>query len=329
MIQKPRTVLIYGESGIGKTSNLAMIAKWFYDKYKLKIRMIHSDGGGYESFNDESDLIGKGIVEVFDNTKRDFALCDIHRLCDGCWIDKNGELIRETNLGGNGQPINLAYRAKRFEKDEIGAYFVEGTGSLGAVLESHLSDKLVEGAVGFERAWKYQENEYSTAGLTPGHYKFIQTELHKIIVGGFGQLPVKLLVFTGKPILGIEVTSRTKKSGEKYASASGEPVYGPESSGIALTTKIPSWFGSCLHMEERVIKKGDKKENVRIAWYQRHTRNIMIEGTPTDVPYLAKSSCPIPKLQDLYGKFPGGFVQLGYQGGIDKYLEFLDGLEKR
>src|SRR5580698_2617179 len=114
MILKPRTILMYGKSGVGKTSNLKMLAKWFYEKHKQKIRLITSDGGGYEQFHDSDNLIGNGIVQVFDNTARELALQDIHRLGDGCWLEK-GELERDTNI------TNVNYRAKKFEKDEIGA----------------------------------------------------------------------------------------------------------------------------------------------------------------------------------------------------------------
>jgi hypothetical protein len=321
---KPRTLLLYGRTKVGKTSNLKMLAKWFYDKYHLKIRMIHSDGGGYRPFIDSDNLIGKGIVEVFDNTNREFALQDIHRLKDGCWVDSKGELNRDPNI------TNKAYLQKQLEKAEVGAYFVEGTGSLSDVLLTHFSDKLTDekSRIGFEAPWIYQEGEYAMAGLQPGHFGIVQRELHKIIVKGFGQLPVKLVVFTGKNQLGLEVTSKTKKTGEKYATATGEALYGPEGPGVALTAKIPSWFENCLYMEAVKFKtKEGKVTDGRIAWYQTHTKSVLIEGSPTEVPYLAGSSCPAERYEDMLQEFPGGYVKLGFQRGIDRYVEFLDSLE--
>jgi hypothetical protein len=323
VILKPRTLLMYGKSGVGKTSNLKMLAKWFYEKHKQKVRLVTSDGGGYEQFNDSDKLIERGIVDVFDNTNRTLALQDIHRLAEGCWTEK-GELERDSNI------LNTAYRAKKFEKEEIGAYFVEGVESLSDVLLSHFSDQLTEGRVGFKDAWIYEEGDYKVAGLEPGHYGIVQREVHKIIVKKFEQLPVKLLVFTSKEMLGLEVTSKQKKTGEKYAVATGEPVYGPSGPGVALTTKLPGWFANCLHMESvRAKNKEGQVVDARVAWFRNHYRTMFIEGTPTDVPCLAKSSCPAERLEEMEKKFRGGYVVLDTSKGVSKYLQFLDEIGER
>ena len=320
MTQKPRTLILYGKTKTGKTSNLKKLARWFYDKYKLKIRLITSDGGGYRPFFDSDGLISKGIVEVFDNTNRALALQDIHRLGDGCWPNGKGELERDPNI------LNENYRSAKFRKEEVGAYFVEGLGSLGAVLEAHLTDQLADAAMrnerekvaGYTASFLYLDGEYATGGMQPGHYKSIQTELHKIVVKRFGQLPVKLVVFTSKETLGIEVTSKQKKSGEQFASSSGEPIFGPEATGIALTEKVPSWFENCIHLEAVLAKEGGKLVDKRIAWYQRHYRQAMIDGTPTDIPCLAGSSCPAERYEEMLKRFPGGYVQFGFKRGLDK-----------
>jgi hypothetical protein len=300
---KPRTLIYYGKSGIGKTANLKMIAKWFYDKYKLKVRMIHGDGGGYRPFTDSDNLIGRGIVEVFDHTNREFALADIHRLADGYWPDSRGELYRDDKLRLN-------------KKSEVGAYLIEGVTSLAENLLSHFSDQLVSGPVGFRASYIYQEQEYALGGMDRGHFGIVQRELHKLIVKKFGQLPIKLVVWTAKPRLAID-----RESG-------GDAAFGPEGAGVADTTRIPSWFENCLHIDRAMLKKGDKVEEIRIAWYQQHDVEAYINGVPKMVPCLAKSSCPAERYPEMLSKFPKGFVRLGFDRGIDKYLEFLESMDE-
>jgi hypothetical protein len=307
-------MLYYGKSGIGKTANLKMLAKWFYEKYKLKIRMIHCDGGGYRPFFDSDNLIGKGIVEVFDNTNREFALADIHRLADGNWPNAKGDLERDANNE------NKAYLAKQLAKNEIGAYFIEGVTSLSETLLSHFSDKLTEGPVGFKASYLYQEQEYILGGMDKGHYGIIQRELHKLIVKHFGQLPVKLIVWTAKPRLAID-----KDSG-------GEPLLGPEGAGNADTQKLPGWFENCLHFDKFAarIQRADKSidtQEIRVAWFQEHNIEVFINGAPVQGRALAKSSCPAERYEEMLQGFPGGYVRLGFQRGIDKYIEFLEGLD--
>jgi hypothetical protein len=307
---------MYGKSGIGKTANLKMLAKWFYETYKLRVRMVHSDGGGYNQFRDKDNLIGKGIVQVIDNTDREYALADIHRLAGGNWPDKNGILARDMSL------VDKRVLQKRFEKEEIGAYFIEGVTSLADTLLSHFSDQLTTQSVGFKASYVYQEQEYALGGMDKGHYGIVQRELHKIIVKEFGQLPVRLVVWTAKPRLGID-----RDSG-------GEPVIGPEGAGIADTQRIPSWFENALHLEKITarMKRGEKivEEELRVAWYQQHDIDgFGPNGTPIKIPCLAKSSVPSEEYPGLLNQFKGGFVQLGFQRGIDKYLEYIESLERR
>lgn len=330
---KPRSLLIYARTKTGKTTNLKLLAKYFIEKHKMKIRYISSDGGGYRPFFDSDNLIGKGYVDIFDNTDRELALQDIHRLGEGLWPDKTGLLDRDRNWNTPTGAVNKEYRKKVFQREQIGAYFIEGIESIGNLLVTHFSDQLTGQSVGFKPGWVYQEGDYAVAGLEPGHIGVIQNELRKLVIKKFCQLPVKLIVFTSKVKLGQEVTSKTKKSGEKFATASGEPIYGPSAPGTALVSDIPSWFESCLYLDtfKGFRKEGDKKVEIdgRRAWYRTHTEKIIIEGVPTDVPFLAGSSCPAERYEEMDSKFGGnGFFQLGFKRGIDKYIEFLESIEE-
>ena len=287
-------------------------------------------------FQDRDNLIGKGIVQVFDNTAREFALQDINRLGDGCWLDGKGNLewpqgMLTTVNGRKG--LNIPFRNKQLEKDEIGAYFIEGLESLGDVLKDHFSDRLADednkSTLGYDAPFVYQEGDYAFAGIQPGHYRIIQDELHKIVAKKFCQLPVQLVVWTSKEQLSIEATGKVKKTGEMFATTTGDPVLGPSGPGEKLTPRFPGWFSDCIHiMRAQGVDKEKKVREVRVGWYRTHDRTIDINGTPTKVPCLAKSSCPAESLGEMEEKFRGGFIQLDTQQGISKYVEFLESLGK-
>ena len=85
----PQTSLIYGPSGVGKTSQLFRLVRYLLKKARethpnAKARLIHADGGGYAPF-EQSGYISKGYVDVFDIKYRQEMIADTRRLSEGKW----------------------------------------------------------------------------------------------------------------------------------------------------------------------------------------------------------------------------------------------------
>src|ERR1035437_2302947 len=88
---KPRSVMMYGVSGSTKTSQCYLLAKMLLEANPSKtVRIIHSDGGGWCPFED-SGMIERGEVEVYDFSTSVLALSDYRKLSQGYWPRKTKE----------------------------------------------------------------------------------------------------------------------------------------------------------------------------------------------------------------------------------------------
>lgn len=290
----PQTILLYGPSGVGKTSQLFRLCRFFLKKERIKnpnakMRLIHADGGGYAPF-EQSGWIEKGICDVFDIKYRENMLADTHRLSEGKWpiVDKNGEKI---------------FTANDYEEDwsDYPVLAIEGFTSIGQSLIAHIADQ--ESGVGFKSSYRVKEEEYSFGGLDKGHYGIIQKEISKYVNRGFNRIPCKYIIWTA---LRARAQDETTK----------ETLIGPEVVGSALTHKISSFLGATFYFES-AIKKTDNGELYYVkAHFERGVDKQL------DMPFTAKCRIMVDAYPILKEHFPGGYVPMvaGVQG-IEKYFE--------
>jgi len=309
---RPRTILGYAESGDGKTSQAYHLAKRVYDKYGKLTRWICADGGGFRPVED-AGLIDLGIVDVFDISDRQNAIADIRRLSEGFWRRKGKRKNKET---GEIVPAELFSSDPRCqttdeEWDKIGLYVVEGIKAIGSLLLRHIATSPED--VGFKSSYDYEEDGYLIKGLQQGHWGIVQGELLSIFENGFKTLPINYLFVTSRVGIGKDKKSK-------------ETVYGPDSAGTAITADIPAWFEDCLHLSREVIETGEgeslKKVRKLVAWYVNHI------DANTEIKYLAKARCTPETFPQLAKKFPGGYVPIDFENGINTYLDFIEELNK-
>lgn len=297
--------MMYGISGSTKTSQSYNLArKIIKENPGKRFRIIHSDGGGWAPF-EESGMIERGEVEIYDFSSTRHALGDYRKLSEGYWprvtVD-TGELFFKK--------VPQCKTTGEEWKGIIG-YIIEGMASTAEVLKSYCSNQ--EEGVGFKEAWKFTTEEGETVlGLQMGHYNIVQREMHERHVMGFNCLPIKWLIYTS--LLG---KGEDKKNGN-------ETVYGPQVAGNASTPSVPSWFMDCIHLSKEKYKDtSDNEVEGMVAWFQRH------EDSQTGVPCLAKARC-LPELYpELLKHFPHGFVPLSYTAGIANYFKVLDYIGKK
>jgi|ERR1039458_2564197 hypothetical protein len=307
---KPRSVMMYGISGSTKTSQLYHLVKWLIKQNPgKKFRMVHSDGGGWAPFED-SGMIERGEVEVFDLSASKNPFNDYRRLSDGYWP-------RPIKGGGMFfQKVEQCLTTPQ-EWENILGYVVEGLASTGEAIKAYISNQK-EGA-GFKESWSIITEDGDTIlGLQQGHYGIVQRELYERHMLSFNCLPIKWLLYSSLLGKGEDKNNR-------------ETVFGPQVCGNASTPSVPTWFMDCLHLnkEKYVIGKKDELGNVTeietegmVAWFARHN------DTVTGVPCLCKPRVMPELYPGLLKYFPRGFVPLSYDRGITDYFRVLESLKQ-
>jgi hypothetical protein len=300
------------------------MAKWLWNNFKLKSRLISYDGK-YQQFearqNGEPSLIEQGVVKVFDalQSPSGEALADTRRLSEGYWPRKT--------KGGETYFRSDEKCLTDWGTAEIGAYLIDDISSLSDIWLSHIVDQ----QAGFKSAWTYTEGGYDISGGQDGHYGIVQRELTKTWKGtgksqGFHNLPVKYVITAAKVEKGVE-SYRRKRVKRNDPNAPAEPnittLYGPKAAGQALTPFLPGWFCDTLHIGriQAKVKGSEELQEVRVAYYDTHLHE------QTDVPFLCRVDLLPDHVIKLREKWKHGFIPLGLDRGLDKFYEFILGLE--
>ena len=305
MANRATTIICYAHSGGGKTTQILEMAKYVYEKFGKKTRLISASGGGWEPLEREG-LIDLGIVEPFDIRNRKMALSDVRRLSEGYWPrvveeDRGGRKVRVRKFDGDD-----ICRVGPAEWKTIGLVAVECLASIASLLMGHIADTNSAEKVGFNRV-TYDEAEFTFGSTDKGHVGLVQRELYRLVVKGFGSLPVEYVMFT----------SLVGKGEDKR---SGDTLYGPDSVGTALTHAIPSWVGDCFHLEIVPNMEDPNGPGQYIAWFVEHADLI------TGAKYKAKVRVSPREVAALREAYPGGYVVLSTAHGIDGFYRFLDKL---
>jgi hypothetical protein len=320
--------MIYGVSGSTKTSQLYHLAKMILRMAekergrKCKLRMIHSDGGGYAPFID-SGMIERGEVEVFDYSNRVMALADLRKLSEGYWprwVWEDGKAHIEYKEGAKEYFVkHPTCMTTKEEWEGIAGYLIEGMSSIGDGLKAHISNQ--PQGVGFKESWSYTEEDYTITGLQMGHYGMVQKEFEERHKKGFNSLPIPWLVYTSLQGKGEDKQNR-------------ETVYGPLLVGSATVSSAPAWFMDVIHLEKvkwngdaspkvkELELSGDGEHEGMVAWFTQHN------DINTSVPYLVKARVMPDKFPELISYFPFGFVPLGFRNGLNAYFSVLEKLRK-
>jgi hypothetical protein len=289
--------ILYGVSGSTKTSQIVHFAKWVYETTGKRTRLITGDGGGFKPIED-SGLVDVGVVDVFDYSACDFPLATLRRLSKGHWP------YRVKGADGKVEvkiiPTPIAKWA------EVGAYAVEGASSISDMLLSHVASQ--EEKVMFENV-RYEEDGEVFGSNNEGHYGLVQKEIFNMVMA-MKALPVDYVVWTA--LVGKGDDKKTR-----------ETLYGPQIAGNAKTPVAPQWFGTCLHLHQ--FMNEIKEEGTGITTYQNHPVAFFVNhpDEQTGIRYLAKPRCAPSEYPELVKMFPGGYISLEPDAGVEKYFKAL------
>jgi hypothetical protein len=284
-----KSMVLYGDSGCYKTTNLGFAAKYLYAKHHKPVRLVTA-----ENHQSLDPLIEVGIIHLveFSHDIRD-PLPFLTKLSRGFWPNEKGILVYD--------PKALSM---------VCAYLCEGLTSWSDIVLKDSRDKkrkISEEAVG-----AFTEDGISFAANARSHFGFAQNVLLDRITE-FGNLPVDRVIFSAHEAKGEEADSRN-------------PIRGPGLAGKAATDSVPRKVGSCLHFEAYAEEKmGPDK----IQTTTTKVRAFFVSHPDPKFPqtlYKCKARVPAERFEELMQRFPGGYFTPTLTNGLDEYLRAEDEL---
>lgn len=296
-----KTLLIYGESGTYKTSQLAEIAEYLYKRYGGITRLATADSG----VSPLQEQIECGAIQYWDITTSKNPMGLFKKVVGGYWPDKIE----------NGKADESSFRkVTAAEWKGINGFFIEGITRVADVMMKDLREKRRD--TGEPLQAKFEDSGVSFAQGSRGTYGFVQTYCQDWI-GELKALPCPWVVVTAHEGKGEDLV--TKKT-----------IFGPAIVGKAGTDKVCGWFENSIHTESyKYTKKNDttKHEGVR-GCYVRHA-----DLEVPNVYWPAKLGITPKAMAAVIKRYPKFFVPFTindagvYTSGVHTLIQLIDDLQ--
>jgi hypothetical protein len=212
-----RTIVTYGDSGLGKSTNAKFFAQYEYELTGKPVRLIAAEDSSKTIFE---PLINIGVVEPLFITKVKQPLVMLRRLSRGEWPveQKSG---------------TISWEPMESWRDKIGAYVLEGLSSMSEALLEEFREE--HRFLREQKADSYEISGEKVATSSQTSYGVAQAEMLKAL-RAFGMMPVDRVLWTAHENKGSE-------------SGTGLPIRGPGLVGSAGTDLVRKYCGLLLHFD--------------------------------------------------------------------------------
>lgn len=329
MADRPDSMLLYGDTGAGKTAQIGEMAKWEWNRTGRITRLISADSG----WDPIEDLVitpekpfgtltpsGPVCVEAWNIQYLLNPFPVLIKLSEGAWprLSPDGKKIAVT------APLLKDGKLVASDgKSIVGQVAVEGLSTIcSALMQDHIRNlrKIAEDIVG---DFTGSVEVVGASGVTTtetlkfgksgrAHYGHIQDFVLLDLVPRFATLPVSRVVWTAHEAKGTDDITGIKDS-----------VLGPATIGKAAVARTAMKFGDTFHLvpvqTAAAAAPGKVAEVITSyrAYYERHPDQDL-----TRMFWPAKLSLPLDRVEELRKTFPGGYVPLGISEGMDRFLQF-------
>ncbi len=306
-----RTILIYGESGVFKTSNVAEFCCWLNARFGGKVRGVFGDNRG-----PLREVVEAGIMEPWDIMTHADPLGCITAASQGYWPSK----------------LENGVATGKLTKDMSGVagYVVEGLTEIGTLLmRNNEAKKRSTGeplVADFNLTIDGIKFEYAMGSR--GTYQFVQNQTHRYVKTGFAGLDVPYVL----------CTSHESKGFDDF----NNPVFGPVIVGSALVDRICQWFDMALHFDKYFYElqvpgvNGAAAKKVLRTGARAYFTSHADANIKTAI-WQAKLGIETYLMDGIYGMWPEGYVPLlygvnpqapkdgaGYYSSLRTLMEIID-----
>jgi len=332
------SILGYGQSDSGKSTQARYIALYVWFKNRKKTRYIALDRGSL--WNPCQDLVdgtftgdsswpslnGEKIVIPCefptDNTYNPYPL--MRKFRRGEWPE--GGVINRPTMFWRKDKTQTAWSEYKEEhaplpetaevkwrpntkwlpwtndtSEEIGAVIVDSLTTFATAYMSDAKQKNVRAGNESGAAPRMEEGEQMGTN-TQTHYGDAHTEILDA-VQAFQNLPVEITYFTALEGLGQDDDTGVKK-----------PALGPETVGKAINAKLPQRFTHTFHL----VATGTGSSKKIQAWYCKHDSEVR------GLQWPAKVTLTPVELEAFWKKWKEGFIPLTLKEGLGEFLRFRD-----
>lgn len=318
-MNRPDTILLYGETDTGKTASLGEAAEWVWDTFNEMTLLVSADSG-WKSI--PSKLLKGGVVEPWNVSGLPDPWGVMADLMEGFWPKvvegKGGPKLRMVPLQRKDGRLLFGPPG---EERVVGLMAFEGISTIGNTgLQDHIRTgrQVGEKPVGVftskveeeSSSGLVTEKEVKLAKAAPSHFGQVQDWILLNLVPKSSNLPVRYVVWTGHETKGEdEINSR--------------PVLGPATVGKATADRTVQKFGFAFHLTSETFL--DPKGLLPIrrefrAWFVKHPDLVLSAlSWPTKVGLEPSQSA------ELLRRFPKGFIPLSPEKGkgFSQFLKFL------
>lgn len=226
------TVLTYGRSGSGKTTQIGKLAEHVFATTGKKTRLASSDRGGLDPVQPYIEL---GIIEP------------VHILDSDPWIYLN-KVVRGWKRDASGKWV-----LDQAANDNIGLWAFESMRSIGELLMSDMAKKAAQNiniGGGANVSFNVQGDGESLkiSGSNMAHYGVAQTRITDEVWES-QKLPGNYVLWT----------SSVSKDADELSSSK---VLGPDVVGKALTTEVPRWFHYSMRIDTIPAQQGKPERHL-------------------------------------------------------------------
>lgn len=298
---------MYSESGLGKTTNIGLFARYQFEKTGKRTRLITCDSG----FGPCQREVDDEIIIPLCLESAPYPIAVLNKLSRGEWPVKAIDVKAGLWEMGKGAIFEKTYFPFR---TDLGGIAVEGLTRICELLRKALTDS--QQGTGEPLQGQFEEMGEKFAFQSRGTLFAIQQLINNIVIN-FRGIPVDRILWTAHESKGKDIMGRS--------------ILGPATTGQALTDKVCGWFEIVLHHDSfqyaaPTAANPRRMHTAMRAWFERHP-----DAEMPKMFWPAKLGLN-PKLTGaMYSLFEDGYMPLimdmktgEYQQGIHTFLHLID-----